>query len=129
MQYIALGVKHAGAALDIVSSDKGILIPRLETVEVTSPADGMMVYQPSDKSFYYHNGTLWVKIGTGSSELSDADGDTKIQVEASLDEDLIRFDLKGEEVMVMKGDSTGRYRLEFPNNNNNIANGEHFRNT
>ena len=37
-----------------------------------------------------------------SSILSDADGDTKIQVEESADEDLIRFDLAGTEKFVMR---------------------------
>jgi len=56
------------AALDISSTTKGILIPRLTTVErtdITSPATGLMVYDTNDGAFYYYNGTTWVKIGFG----------------------------------------------------------------
>jgi len=35
------------AALDVSSTDKGLLIPRVETSSVSSPATGLMVYQPS----------------------------------------------------------------------------------
>lgn len=38
----------AGAALDVVSTNKGILIPRVETSSVTSPVDGF-VFQPSNQ--------------------------------------------------------------------------------
>jgi len=56
-----------GAILDISSDDKGILIPRLETSAVLAPAEGMLVYQPSDQSFYYFKSSAWEKIAVGSS--------------------------------------------------------------
>ncbi|MCH8329876.1 MAG: tail fiber domain-containing protein [Bacteroidetes bacterium] len=40
---------------------------------------------------------------TNASEIFDADNDTKIQVEESADEDIIRFDLAGTERWVMQG--------------------------
>ena len=54
-----------------------------------------------------------------SSILSDADGDTKIQVEESADEDLIRFDLAGTEKFVMRGST-----IEPVNNGNSVFIGE-----
>ena len=42
-----------GAILDIESSSKGILIPRLQTTAVSNPAEGMLIFQPSDKQFYF----------------------------------------------------------------------------
>ena len=50
-----------------------------------------------------------------SSILSDADGDTKIQVEESADEDLIRFDLAGTEKFVMDGST-----IETVNSGNSV---------
>lgn len=112
---------NAGSALDIVSTDKGILIPRLESTAVTSPVDGMMIYQPSDQSFYYYKGTAWTKIGAGvSSEMVDADGDTKIKLIESFRDNIV-FSLDGTDNLKYEKSSSGSFRMELPNNNNNLA--------
>ncbi|RLD87319.1 MAG: hypothetical protein DRJ09_10510 [Bacteroidetes bacterium] len=44
------------AMLDIKSSTKGLLIPRMTTTQrnaITSPAQGLMVYDTEDSTFYY----------------------------------------------------------------------------
>ncbi|MDP3463804.1 MAG: hypothetical protein Q8S18_13510 [Bacteroidales bacterium] len=55
---------------------------------------------------YTHMGTtqllsvpyaLYAKASGSGIQLSDADGDTKVQVEETADEDIIRFDVKGNE--------------------------------
>ena len=48
---------------------------------------------------------LGKSLPTVSSSLEDADGDTKIQVEASADEDIIRFDVAGAEDLRISADS------------------------
>jgi len=53
------------------------------------------------------------------SSITDSDGDTKIQVEESLDEDKIRFDLEGTEHFVMDGP-----RMEVLNSGNSVFIGE-----
>ncbi len=57
----------ASAMLDIKSTDKGILIPRmtqLERMQISNPAEGLMVYQTDGiKGFYYYDGTLWTPVG------------------------------------------------------------------
>jgi hypothetical protein len=55
------------AILDIRSADKGILIPRLTTAEridITSPANGLLVFDTSKNSFYYYDTTRggWVGV-------------------------------------------------------------------
>jgi hypothetical protein len=54
------------------------------------------------------------------SIITDADGDTKIQVEESADEDMIRFDVAGTEVATLDGNG----RLQFLNNNTSVFIGE-----
>lgn len=58
---------NASAALDITSTTKGILIPRMTNVQrdaIASPATGLMVYQTDGTAgFYYYNGTAWTAIG------------------------------------------------------------------
>jgi len=54
-----------------------------------------------DKTWSW-NGTYWhVKQGLTVSSIKDADNDTKVQVEESSDEDIIRFDTAGSERMTI----------------------------
>jgi hypothetical protein len=57
--------------------------------------------------------------GGGSTALEDADLDTKIQVEETTDEDIIRFDIEGTERWVMQG-----ARLEPTNTGNSLFIGQ-----
>jgi hypothetical protein len=91
------------AMLDIQSDSKGVLIPRLTTdqrdnMNNPAPAIGLLVYDTNYNSFWYYNGLIWVNL-RGTGVLEDTDQDTKIQVEESPDEDMIRFDVAGVEVM------------------------------
>lgn len=56
---------HENAILDIESTDKGLLIPRLNTlqrlgVNPIANADGLLVYDTDLDQFYYWDGTQWV---------------------------------------------------------------------
>jgi hypothetical protein len=52
---------NSSAALDIQSTDKGILVPRMTTAQrnaITSPASGLMIYQiDGNAGFYFNKGT------------------------------------------------------------------------
>ena len=52
--------------------------------------------------------------------IEDKDKDTKIQVEETSDEDIIRFDVKGIESMVLSKNDNKDALLDFPNNNGNV---------
>jgi hypothetical protein len=58
---------HTAAMLDIKSTTKGLLIPRMTTVQRTTlgsiATGGLMVYDTDLKRYYYHNGTSW-EIGS-----------------------------------------------------------------
>ena len=64
-------VPAASAALDVSSTSKGILIPRMSTSQrttgISSPAAGLMVYDNTLNSFYYYNGSAWAAVGGGNS--------------------------------------------------------------
>lgn len=108
---------HASAALDITSSDKGILIPRVDnTAAVVAPASGLLVYDNSSNGFKYFDGTNWKDISTGTL-LQDADGDTKVQVEKTPDADIINFEAKGNSRFRITADdveATGLLRVVGP---------------
>jgi len=77
---------NASAQLDIVSTTKGLLIPRmteLQRTSIPSPVAGLMVYQNNNTTgFYYYNGSAWTHLAdtAGSAQkidnLEDGKSDT-----------------------------------------------------
>jgi hypothetical protein len=58
---------NTSAALDVTSTDKGLLIPRVSsTANVTAPTAGMMVYQTGGTAGFYFYSTSWNLVGGGS---------------------------------------------------------------
>ncbi|MCA1752935.1 MAG: hypothetical protein LC670_14320, partial [Flavobacteriales bacterium] len=67
-----VGINDAGtpgnvsAMLDVESTSKGLLIPRMTAAQrgvIGSPAEGLLVYQnDGDAGFYFYNGTEWELI-------------------------------------------------------------------
>ncbi|MDI6045195.1 hypothetical protein [Flavobacterium yafengii] len=63
---------HASSVLDVSSTTQGMLTPRMTTAQrmaISSPADGLMVYDTDLKSFYHYNSTLasWNVINSGTT--------------------------------------------------------------
>jgi len=60
---------NVSSMLDVSSTTKGMLTPRMTSVQrnaITTPADGLIVYDTTLKSFYHYNSTTssWVKINS-----------------------------------------------------------------
>ncbi len=58
----------ASAMLDISSVTKGLLVPRMTTVErdaIGSPANGLIIYNSSVSSLEHYNGSSWVSLSKG----------------------------------------------------------------
>ena len=58
---------NATAILDVTSTDKGVLVPRLTTAQrtaITNPAQSLLVYDTDLGCFYYYNSTTsaWVSL-------------------------------------------------------------------
>lgn len=63
---------NATSILDITSTTKGMLAPRLTTaqrVAITTPADGLLVYDTDLKLFYYYSigSSAWLPINSGTT--------------------------------------------------------------
>jgi uncharacterized coiled-coil protein SlyX len=61
---------NASAILDIKSINKGLLIPRMTTVQRTvipTPAKGLIVFDITTNGLWFHNGTAWNVLSSGSS--------------------------------------------------------------
>ena len=59
------------AMLDVQSTDKGILIPRMDETgmnNIATPATGLVVYNTTANAFYYFNGSSWLPIGDGIAD-------------------------------------------------------------
>lgn len=58
----------SSAMLDVKSTSKGLLMPRLTTAQriaVINPAEGLLVYDTDLKVFYYFDGTTWIDVSSG----------------------------------------------------------------
>ncbi|MCB9317023.1 MAG: tail fiber domain-containing protein [Lewinellaceae bacterium] len=56
------------AMLDVKSSDKGMLVPRMTTAQrdaIASPATGLLVFDTDTESFWYRDSGSWVRLISG----------------------------------------------------------------
>ena len=71
MSQVGIGITpDASAMLDISSSTKGLLAPRMTTaqkVAIASPADGLLVYDTDLEKFDYFNGTAWISLESSAA--------------------------------------------------------------
>ncbi|MEM8888608.1 MAG: tail fiber domain-containing protein [Bacteroidota bacterium] len=106
----SVGINSTGAPpapsaiLDVQSTNKGMLIPRMSSTNRTNipnPAEGLMVFDLTTNSFWYYQ-QGWRDLGVNAStRIQDADGDTYVQVEGRPDEDVIRMGMKGKELITL----------------------------
>jgi hypothetical protein len=69
-----------------------------------SPSEGDIWYRSDTSQTLIRYDSTWVEVGHSANIgnfIADADADTKIQVEESSDEDIIRFDVAGVEKAVL----------------------------
>lgn len=80
----AVGINQSSiatsAVLDIASTTKGMLIPRVTTTQrdaISSPAAGLLVYNTSTAAVNFYNGSSWAAVGgggAGSLTVKEVDG-------------------------------------------------------
>ncbi|WP_316841113.1 hypothetical protein [Pedobacter gandavensis] len=74
---IGTNVPDASAQLEVLSTSKGLLIPRLSLIQregINNPANGLLIYQTNNlPGFYYYNNGQWQKL-VNSSELGAGGG-------------------------------------------------------
>ena len=61
-------VANSSAMLDVKSTSKGMLIPRVTSSQraaISTPATGLLVFDTTIGSFYFYNGTSWVNLTSG----------------------------------------------------------------
>ena len=73
---------NASAVLDVSSTTKGLLLPRLTTLErteIANPAAGLQVYDTDTKNNWFYNGTTWSAVGV----VTTITGSNGVTVEAN----------------------------------------------
>lgn len=97
------------------------------TVNTPIPADNSptnelqtLSYNPLAQQLSISGGNT-IELSTPAvQEMKDTDGDTRITVEETPDEDIIRFFLKGTERVRIVQNAAGNARLEFPDGSGNV---------
>lgn len=97
---IGTSAPDASAQLDVVSTDKGVLVPRVAltaanaAAPVTTPATGLLVYNTATAGvapdnvipgYYYWNGTRWYPVvnkGTNTGDMQYWDGSKWVMIPA-----------------------------------------------
>jgi len=73
----------SSSILDMVATDKGLLVPRTDTNAINTsfptPATGLLIYQTSDNTFYYYDGTMWRPMGSTTQGPAGPTGPTGAQ--------------------------------------------------
>lgn len=107
---------HSSAILDIGDTTKGVLISRMTSDQmnaITTPANGLLIYNTDLEMFHYYDGGAWnellttdnlgavVSSAADSTRITDADQDTKIEVELTDDDDTLRFYTGGNQNMII----------------------------
>lgn len=111
--------------LDIKSTNKGILIPRLSDADMATLGTGagvteksLLIYNTTQHKFFFWDGASWQQLGGICNEITDEDGDTKIQTEKTADEDKIRIYSVGSEKTTIEDT-----KVTIPNGDLTINNG------
>ena len=102
----------ATAALDVVSTTKGVLLPRLTDSDMNTlgisaglGGKGLLIYNTDHHAFFTFDGVSWSQVGGTCIELVDENGDTKVEVERTSDADKINMKTAGTDRVVL--DNTG----------------------
>jgi hypothetical protein len=95
---VGVGTATPLTTLHISATDAVRLASGTTAQRPGSPANGDVRYNSTLSTIEGRSNGAWANLASGSS-IEDADGDTKIQVEESSDEDLIRLDIAGSEIL------------------------------
>jgi hypothetical protein len=71
--YVGSGAIDAAAALQVDSTTKGFLPPRMTTAQrnaIVSPPEGLWIHNTNHQALNYYNGSTWFMVGNSSGALT-----------------------------------------------------------
>jgi hypothetical protein len=107
---IGTSTPNANAKLDITATDKGLLIPRMDSVhrKAIPNTAGLLVYDSSTSSFWYSTGTAWQNMATTASGWSltgNSGTDTSINFLGTTDNTALLFKINNQPAGIIYGNS------------------------
>jgi len=110
----------ASAMLDIKSTTKGVLVPRMiksQRDAILSPTTGLMIYQTDyTPGFYFYNGYSWVTIGAEAISINDLSDGRTGSTSVFLGEEAGIIDNLGDNANVFVGKGTGSSNVSGDHN-------------
>lgn len=76
----------ASSILDVSSTNKGFLAPRMTTAQrnaIASPANGLIIYNTTCNDINYYNGSQWIAMSLTTPAATNATGITATQFTAN----------------------------------------------
>lgn len=67
---IGTATPHSSSLLDLTSTTKGFLTPRMTTTQrnaISNPTNGLMVYDTTTDGYWFYNGSSWVSLAAGGT--------------------------------------------------------------
>jgi Chaperone of endosialidase/Head domain of trimeric autotransporter adhesin len=107
---IGTSTPNANAVVEIKSNSKGLLMPRLSTIarnSMSSVPKGMIVYDSSYNSFYFHDGGRWRPVSDNNADSLLKDNSLTPQVTANMAATGITRTLSG--ILYDNGGPSGNY--------------------
>lgn len=104
----------ASAMLDVRSTTKGMLVPRMTSLQrtaIASPANGLMVYDTDTKTFWYYNSIAWTNLAPGGG---GGGGQFALPFDTTISSISTPFSIKntfGGYTIAIKGDNPTGYGL------------------
>jgi type VI protein secretion system component Hcp len=78
---IGTGNPNSSAILDLTSTSKGLLLPRVaDTSNVSTPAEGLVVYNRADKAPNYFDGNRWNNVADARNNFVPVEGFIKYTI-------------------------------------------------
>ena len=114
---------NTSAILDVESTTKGMLIPRMDSlqrVSINSPTLGLLVYETDTKAIWMWNGVAWEK-GTRSDAIYSEDLGTSIKVENS---GMISMVSNNDTAIIVNKNANDDYIIDIGGANRSIYIGE-----
>jgi hypothetical protein len=85
---IGIATPDVSASLDITSTTKGLLPPRMDDTArdaIASPASGLVIYNTTSNTVEFYNGSTWAAVGSGVGVASDSLDFTEFKDSMTLD--------------------------------------------
>ena len=112
----------ASAMLDVQSTEKGMLIPRMSTAQrttINNPATGLLVFDNNTGGFWFYNGSGWTELDT-DTKLTEAEVDAFVandgyltsEVDGSTTNELQSLSLNSTALTISGGNTTDLSSLQ-----------------